>query len=320
MIALIGPAFDEIEPQAFAEQRDDAEEGEKRAGELARGNPIARDVDVRECDRHQRERREENGRETAVEELLTPVDQSVVGCEEHDADPDHQQPLGSSARPSCVDQRKHDREHGASQEETQCRDGEGPEPAVADLDDQPGRSPDDTEKNVERDPRHRDIVAVQCGWPARGGNMLRAFAIALASCLVLAAAAWAQTQTQTQTAPSSSASRSPVELVGCVSKDPGTSGSFTFNESTGSKYRLSGKSVRQYAGRMVRLVGGPRGKRLAIRGGLWPSPNVAGQAGAMDPAQESIARQPGGAAAGAGRFDLPEFRVVSVQGIDGSCE
>jgi hypothetical protein len=51
---------------------------------------------------------------------------------------------------------------------------------------------------------------------------------------------------------------------------------------------------------------------------LWPSPNVAGQAGAIDPAQASIARQPGGAASGAG-MELPELRVVSVRGIDGSC-
>jgi hypothetical protein len=52
---------------------------------------------------------------------------------------------------------------------------------------------------------------------------------------------------------------------------------------------------------------------------LWPSPNVAGQAGAIDPAQASIARQPGGAASGTGGIELPEFRVVSVRGIDGSC-
>jgi hypothetical protein len=147
--------------------------------------------------------------------------------------------------------------------------------------------------------------------------MLRAFAIALTSGLVLVSAVRAQ-----NSPPSSSSidTRSPVELVGCVSEGPGTSGSFTFSESTGSRYRLTGKSVRKYAGRMVRLVSGPRGKGLSIRGGLWPSPNVAAQAGAMDPAQASIARQPGGAAAGTGGFDLPELRVVSVRGIDGTCQ
>jgi hypothetical protein len=111
-----------------------------------------------------------------------------------------------------------------------------------------------------------------------------------------------------------------VELVGCVSSDPGASGAFTLDESGGGKYRLTGKSVRKYAGRMVRLVGGPQGKRLSIRGGLWPSPNVAAQAGAIDSAQASIARQPGGAASGTGAAgDLPEFRVASVRGMEGSC-
>jgi len=144
--------------------------------------------------------------------------------------------------------------------------------------------------------------------------VLKVCAVTLLPCMVMVAAAAAQTA-QTTAAPP----RSPVELVGCISDDPGASGSFTLDESGGSKYRLTGKSVRKYAGRMVRLVGGPQGKRLSIRGGLWPSPNLAGQAGAIDPAQASIARQPGGAASGTGGGELPEFRVVSVRRIDGSC-
>src|SRR5688572_251080 len=141
--------------------------------------------------------------------------------------------------------------------------------------------------------------------------MRRAFTLAVASCSVMVAAATAQTPSSSP----ASASRSPVELVGCVSHDPGTSGSLTVSETAGvGRYRLTGKSVRQYAGRKVRVVGGPedKGKRLSIRGGLWPSPNIA--AGAMDPAQASVARQPGGAAAGAGNY-LPEFRVVSVRRV-----
>lgn len=144
--------------------------------------------------------------------------------------------------------------------------------------------------------------------------MLKVCAVTLLPCMVMVAAAAAQTAQTTPAPP-----RSPVELVGCISDDPGASGSFTLDESGGSKYRLTGKSVRKYAGRMVRLVGGPQGKRLSIRGGLWPSPNLAGQAGAIDPAEASIARQPGGAASGTGGGELPEFRVVSVRRIDGSC-
>jgi hypothetical protein len=141
-------------------------------------------------------------------------------------------------------------------------------------------------------------------------------AVTLLPWIVMVAAAAAQQTAQTPPSPPAPP-RSAVELVGCVSDDPGASGSFTLDESGGGKYRLTGKSVRKYAGRMVRLVGGPQGKRLSIRGGLWPSPNLAGQAGAIDTAQASIARQPGGAASGAS--DLPEFRVASVRRIDGSC-
>jgi hypothetical protein len=124
-----------------------------------------------------------------------------------------------------------------------------------------------------------------------------------------------------QSRPSTPEKGTPVELTGCVSSDPATSGSFTFVDATnGGKYRLTGKGVRKYAGQMVRLVGGPSsGKRFSVRGGLWPSPNVAAQAGAMDPAQAAIARQPGGTGGGTGSNDLPEFRVVSVRGVDGAC-
>jgi hypothetical protein len=145
--------------------------------------------------------------------------------------------------------------------------------------------------------------------------MLKISALALVSCVALGGAVAAQTSPASK----GSVSRSSVELVGCVSDDPGASGSFTLDETSGSRYRLTGKSVRKYAGRMVRLVGGPQGKRLSISGGLWPSPNVAAQAGAIDPAEASIARQPGGAASGTGGANLPEFRVVSVRSIDGSC-
>ena len=143
--------------------------------------------------------------------------------------------------------------------------------------------------------------------------MLRTTAVALTFCLASAGVALAQSQSSTAD------TRKADELVGCVSADPGASGSFTFSESTGSQYRLTGKSVRKYAGKMVYLMSGPQ-KKLAIRGGLWPSPNAAGQAGAVDPAQESIARQRGGATSGTGGFELPELRVVSVRGAGGTCK
>ena len=51
-------------------------------------------------------------------------------------------------------------------------------------------------------------------------------------------------------------------LTGCVSGAP-QAGGFTFSDSeSGNKYRLSGKSMRKYAGQRVEIVGGPRVKGL----------------------------------------------------------
>jgi hypothetical protein len=119
----------------------------------------------------------------------------------------------------------------------------------------------------------------------------------------------------------SSQSSTPVELTGCVSGRPAADGTFTLTDAqNGGKYRLTGKRMQKYAGRMVAVVGGPT-KKLTVSGGLWPSPNAAGQAGALDPAQESIARQPGGGArrSDAGAVDLPPFNVVRVRTLDGAC-
>jgi hypothetical protein len=118
-----------------------------------------------------------------------------------------------------------------------------------------------------------------------------------------------------------SQSSTPVELTGCVSGRPAADGTFTFTDAqNGGKYRLTGKKMQKYAGRMVAVVGGPT-KKLTVGGGLWPSPNAAGQAGALDPAQESIARQPGGSAqrTDAGAADLPPFNVVRVRTLEGAC-
>jgi len=123
-----------------------------------------------------------------------------------------------------------------------------------------------------------------------------------------------------QTPKSSKAQESEVTLTGCVSQSPLGNGQFTFTDGvTGSKYRLNGKGIRQFAGQQVEIVSGPN-KRLAIKGGLYPSPNIAAQAGAIDPAQAAIARQPGGAASGTGGTELPEFRVARVRASGGACQ
>jgi hypothetical protein len=115
----------------------------------------------------------------------------------------------------------------------------------------------------------------------------------------------------------------PVTMNGCVARARAVQDPVTFSDAeTGNKYRLSGKSVRKFAGQRVEIVGGtPIPKRLEVRGGLYPSPNVAAQAGAIDTAKAAIARQPGGPESATGQVDLlPEFRVTRVRVVDGSCE
>ena len=110
-----------------------------------------------------------------------------------------------------------------------------------------------------------------------------------------------------------------TEFTGCVSGQPSPSGTFTLTDAhNGGKYRLTGKKMEKYAGKMVAIVSGPT-KRLAVSGGLWPSPNTAAQAGALDPAQESISRQPGGGAKGDASLELPELHVVRIRTLDGAC-
>ena len=114
---------------------------------------------------------------------------------------------------------------------------------------------------------------------------------------------------------------SEIRLIGCISRDRVTPGQFTFLDSDGGgKYRLTGKRVKDFVGHPVEIVGGPPGKRITFRTGLLPSPNVAAQAGAIDPAQAAVARFPGGAADASGATPLPEFRVVRVRGVEGACQ
>jgi len=111
-----------------------------------------------------------------------------------------------------------------------------------------------------------------------------------------------------------------ITLTGCLSGKPLVSGDFTFVDATsGSKYRLTGKGLKKYAGQQVEIVSRPD-RSFAIKGGLYPSPNVAAQAGALDPAQEAIARQPGGPSNGTSGAELPEFRVARVRAVPGACQ
>jgi hypothetical protein len=109
-----------------------------------------------------------------------------------------------------------------------------------------------------------------------------------------------------------------MTLAGCVSPKP-ASGAFTFTAKDGTKYRLTGKNIKKYAGQEVEIVGG-EGKKLTVKGGLLPSPNVAAQAGAIDPGQAAIASQPGPTGGGTGTVELPVFTIDHVRGLSRSCQ
>ena len=140
---------------------------------------------------------------------------------------------------------------------------------------------------------------------------------ALMTTTFIAALALSSADSQQQSKPQADSSLNA--LTGCVSAKPDKDGSFTLTQKgSGSRFRLTGKSMREWAGKPVELVSA-KGKGLSVRGGLVPSPNVAAQAGHIDPAQAAIASQPGVATAGKGE-DLPEFRVNGVRAAQGSCK
>ena len=112
-----------------------------------------------------------------------------------------------------------------------------------------------------------------------------------------------------------------LRLNGCISRDGIRPGQFNFlDNDSGDKYRLTGKNLKKFVGQRVEIVGGPPGKGVTFKTGLYPSPNVAAQAGALDPAQAAVARMPGGAADAPGASPLPEFKVIRLRGVDGGCQ
>jgi hypothetical protein len=108
---------------------------------------------------------------------------------------------------------------------------------------------------------------------------------------------------------------STITLSGCVQKSETSPNQFTLVDDY-AIYRLTGIDVREFVGRRVQVVGGPP-RKLKIVGGLKPSPNVAGQAGAIDPATAAIAIHDNAARNGTG--PEIELRVKSIKSIDGSC-
>jgi hypothetical protein len=108
-----------------------------------------------------------------------------------------------------------------------------------------------------------------------------------------------------------------LTLIGCIAPNPQQPGGYVLSDTEqAASYRLTGTNVREYAGRRVQLSGiAP--KRLRIVGGLYPSPNVAAQGGAIDPVKAAMAAASGPASGGTA--PLSEFRVRSVREISGTC-
>ena len=115
----------------------------------------------------------------------------------------------------------------------------------------------------------------------------------------------------------------PMTLNGCVTRDYTDSknaNAYTFVDNTdGSRYRLKGRSISKYSGMAVQIVGVVDTKKVKVVGGLYPSPNVAAQAGAIDPAKAAVAALPGGPTTGIGNVDLPTLNVTRLSLGSGEC-
>jgi hypothetical protein len=129
-----------------------------------------------------------------------------------------------------------------------------------------------------------------------------------------------QSQPPAQPAPEKKVDQNaPVTLKGCVARDASSGSSYTFTDSAGLKYRLAGKSVEKYSGMAVEVVGLVNRPNLVVKGGLWPTPNVAAQAGNMDPGRQAVAALQAGTA-GTGNVELPTLRITRVGLGAGECK
>ena len=147
-------------------------------------------------------------------------------------------------------------------------------------------------------------------------TLLRAGVVAI--CLSGAGATLAAQQASS---PAEKAPSTPrvVSLTGCVEKGA-TPNQYTIQDSMNGRYEVSGTDIKKYLGRRVQVAGTPGSTRFRVKGGLWPNPNVAAQAGSMDPAKAAVAAMPGGPYSGTGDIALPTFKVKAVRTVDGACE
>ena len=145
-------------------------------------------------------------------------------------------------------------------------------------------------------------------------------AIAVSSACA-AAAATAQTTTTTSSATKKDATKS-ITLTGCVARDAADATHFALADFTSgdTTYRLTGAAdVRKYLGKRVTVSGLRVEPKVAVVGGLVPSPNVAAQAGAIDPTRAAMAAQGSEANGRPATIPVPEVRVRTVREASGGC-
>ena len=135
-----------------------------------------------------------------------------------------------------------------------------------------------------------------------------------AALLVIVSAASAAAQQ----APSRNSKSKSLTLSGCVQRSDAKPGDYTLtsDDKDSSIYRLTGIDVREFVGKRVEVIGVP--PKFRVKGGLYPNPNVAAQAGAMDPAKAATEAAAGGPAATTAG-PLPEFRIQSIKPVAGTC-
>ena len=136
-------------------------------------------------------------------------------------------------------------------------------------------------------------------------------ALALGGMTPIASVAMAQTKAQPKP------KAQPLTLSGCVVRSETVPTQYTLEDKkAGSIYRLTGVDFRDYIGKPVVVVGAGT-KKLTITGGLTPTPNLAAQAGAMDPSRAAVEAQT--TPASNANAVPPEFRVKSIRPAEGAC-
>jgi len=129
------------------------------------------------------------------------------------------------------------------------------------------------------------------------------------SLLLAATTAIGQTQRPSTSAMPQTSPPQPAKSIvvtGCVTADQITPDQFTVRDTkSGITYRLHDVKIVAYENRRVRIVGG-----------LNPTPNIAAQAGAIDPTQAAMATTGPGITGSSRSLDLG---VTSVRPVRGSC-